>query len=98
MKKKRIYGLFALIVVLAATVTQAQTLSVLYNFGTNPGDPIDGGTTPNVVAQGRDGNLYSTSYWGGTNGSGTVYQVTPSGNLTVLYSFDGVHGSGPWSG
>jgi uncharacterized repeat protein (TIGR03803 family) len=96
--KERIYGLFALIVVLAATVIQAQTLSVLYNFGTNPGDPIDAGTTPNVLAQGRDGNLYTTSYIGGANNGGTVYKITPGGTLTVLYSFDGVHGSGPWSG
>jgi uncharacterized repeat protein (TIGR03803 family) len=97
----------SMLVVLAALVilnfvvsvpANAQTLSVLYNFGTNPGDPIDGGTAPNVVAQGRDGNLYTTSWAGGTNNLGTVYRVTPAGTLTVLYSFDGVHGDEPISG
>ena len=76
----------------------SQTFSVLYNLGSNPGDPIDGGTTPNVVAQGRDGNLYTTSWAGGANNLGTVYKVTPAGALTVLYSFDSTHGSNPISG
>jgi uncharacterized repeat protein (TIGR03803 family) len=73
---------------------------VLYKFGTNLGDPIDDndGASPAVVAQGRDGNLYSTSYGGGANGYGTVYKVTPAGTLTVLYSFDGTHGQNPFSG
>ena len=95
--KIRAYGLPALLLLLAATA-HAQTFSVLYTFGTNGGDPSDGGTTPNVLAQGRDGNLYTTSWSGGTNGLGTVYKVTPAGKLTVLYSFDGTHGSSPWSG
>lgn len=50
------------------------------------------------MAQGRDGNLYTTSWTGGANSLGTVYKVTPAGVLTVLYSFDGAHGDQPWSG
>ncbi len=37
---------------------------------------------------GRDGNFYGTTLWGGTNGTGTVYKITPAGVLTYLVSFN----------
>ena len=61
----------------------AQTYSVLYNLGTNAGDPLNPSRI-GLFAQGRDGNLYSTTQFGGANGFGTVFQLTPSGNMTVL--------------
>jgi len=79
------------------SLTHAQTFSVLYNFGANSGDPL-GLSSPGLVAQGRDGNLYSTSYGGGAYGYGTVFRVTPAGEMTVLHSFDGNDGSVPYSG
>jgi uncharacterized repeat protein (TIGR03803 family) len=33
------------------------------------------------------GDLYGTSYGGGTNGYGTIFKITPDGALTTLYSF-----------
>ncbi len=87
-----------LVVTVAATV-QAQTYSVLYNFGTNTGDP----QSPlwfGVFAQGRDGNLYSTSQAGGI-GYGTVFQLTPAGEVKVLYQFPlgtNSHGGSPQGG
>jgi len=84
-----------LVVATATEMAAAQTFSVLYNFGTNTGDPWEPGA---LVAQGRDGSLYSTSFYGGTNGLGTVFKITPAGTLTVLYNFDGTHGSTPWGG
>jgi uncharacterized repeat protein (TIGR03803 family) len=73
--------------IVAGTVpVHAQTFSVLYNFGTNAGDPASPEYS-GLVAQGRDGNLYSTTVNGGTNGSGTVFKITPTGTLSVLYSF-----------
>jgi uncharacterized repeat protein (TIGR03803 family) len=57
--------------------------------------------TPNnlgFVVQGRDGNLYSTSNDGGTDNAGTVFKITPAGQVSVLYSFDGVTGAFPSSG
>ena len=34
-----------------------------------------------------DGNLYGTVEGGGTHGYGYIYKMTPSGDLTILYSF-----------
>jgi uncharacterized repeat protein (TIGR03803 family) len=85
-----------LVVTVAATV-QAQTFSVLHNFGTKSGD----GTNPSysgIVAQGRDGNIYSTTGNGGTYNLGTVFKITPAGKLSVIYSFDGPHGAEPYGG
>jgi uncharacterized repeat protein (TIGR03803 family) len=59
---------------------------VLYSFqGSNDGDSPIGSLTMN-----SSGTLYGTTSEGGTNGGGTVFQLSPSnGNwtLTTLYSF-----------
>jgi len=39
------------------------------------------------VVQGSDGNFYGTTYLGGANGRGTVFKISPTGELTTLYSF-----------
>jgi uncharacterized repeat protein (TIGR03803 family) len=57
--------------------------TVLYNFtgGADGGDPQAG-----VILDAK-GNLYGTSALGGANSRGTVFKLSPSGTLTVLYSF-----------
>jgi uncharacterized repeat protein (TIGR03803 family) len=55
-------------------------------------------TYPELLAQGRDGNLYGTTNAGGTFGMGTVFKVTPSGTLTTLYNFAGADGQNPDGG
>jgi uncharacterized repeat protein (TIGR03803 family) len=35
------------------------------------------------------GNFYGTTLYGGSNGLGTVFEITPSGGESVLYSFKG---------
>ena len=78
--------LFALLTGIAA---QAQEFSVLFQFGDAPGDPIN---PPNsgMIAQGRDGNLYSTTYIGGENPAhGAVFRITPAGEVSIVYSFRG---------
>jgi uncharacterized repeat protein (TIGR03803 family) len=78
-------------------ITPSGTLTTLYSFCSQSGC-ADGGL-PNGLIQGSDGNLYGTASFGGANGEGTVFQITPSGTLTTLYSFcsqaNCTDGSGP---
>jgi uncharacterized repeat protein (TIGR03803 family) len=89
-------SLTVLILLLAPTGVQAQTYTDLYNFGSNPGDPIQ--AQPAVIAQGRDGNLYSATGRGGTNTYGTIFKITPKGKLSLIYNFDGILGDYPSGG
>ncbi len=86
-----------LLAALAATMdlnAAAVTFSVLAKLGAQPN-----GYTPSILTEGNDGNLYGTTENGGTSGDGTVFQLTPSGTLTTLYSFtggaDGANPMGP---
>jgi uncharacterized repeat protein (TIGR03803 family) len=80
-----------------APIAHAQTFSVLTTFGATSVAPLNPGL-PGLIAQGRDGNLYSTTANGGTYGLGTVFRITPTGKLKVLYNFDGPHGEAPLGG
>lgn len=77
-------------------LAQSQTYSVIYNF-TGKGN---GGASPygGPVLDGS-GNLYGTTYTGGSYGSGSVYRLSPSGSswtYSSLYSFRaGTDGVGP---
>ncbi len=64
----------------------------LHNF-----DGADGATPDSVLIQASDGNLYGTTACGGSNGAGTIFQITPAGVFTSLYSFTGspALGGGP---
>jgi uncharacterized repeat protein (TIGR03803 family) len=64
-------------------ITAAGNLTTLHNF-----DLIDG-IQPQAAAllQGSDGKFYGTAYNGGTNGLGTIFNVTTSGDVTTLYNF-----------
>jgi uncharacterized repeat protein (TIGR03803 family) len=101
LKKLQSYALFLLIVlVLLATAAPAQIYTKLWDLGTQAGDPLNPAWM-GMFAQGRDGNLYSTTQGGGTNAPpfGTVFQLTPSGTMTRLYSFtNGTDGAFPNSG
>jgi len=74
------------------------TFTVLHTFCTEAGCPD--GNQPGHLIQGTDGNFYGTTSLGGANsscpnsanGCGTVYQLTPSGQLTALHSFGGSDG------
>jgi uncharacterized repeat protein (TIGR03803 family) len=64
----------------------------------------DGGFPEDKLVQGSDGNFYGTTYYGGlTNffngqGYGTVFRISPSGNLTNLHAFNGSDGNFPEAG
>lgn len=71
------------------------TESVLYNFqGLDDGENPIGG-----VILDSAGNLYGTTFDGGVNGGGTIYEMSPSNGgwtFNVLYSFVGGYG-GPYN-
>jgi uncharacterized repeat protein (TIGR03803 family) len=81
-----------LVLVIAAGVVHAQTFSVLYNFGSNTDDPSKPAYS-GIIAQGRDGNLYSTAPAGGTC-CGAVFQITPAGKLKNIHNFNGSNDDG----
>jgi len=49
------------------------------------------------LALGGDGNFYGTTWSGGANNAGTVFQMTPAGTLTTLVSFNHANGNGPFA-
>jgi uncharacterized repeat protein (TIGR03803 family) len=70
---------------------------LLYSFSPAPND----GCNPvGRLVQGGDGNFYGTTENGGTNYSGTVFQITPGGSETIFYTFHGspFDGAGPYAG
>jgi len=71
--------------------------TVLYSFtgGADGSGPIAG------VILDAAGNLYGTTYYGGAQGYGAVFKLSPSGQETVLYSFAGAgasDGANPFAG
>lgn len=93
----RVLTISAAVAILASSAWAAVP-QIIYNFaGDNDGEYIDS----DLVIDGA-GNLYGTSVQGGAFGSGTVFQLTPSGNgwtHTVLYSFTGgADGGEPYKG
>ena len=75
-------------------ITPSGALTTLYSFcsQTNCTD----GEFPFVgLIQASNGNFYGTALYGGANGYGAVFKLTPSGTLTTLHSFDNTDGSEP---
>jgi uncharacterized repeat protein (TIGR03803 family) len=69
--------------------------TVLYRFlgGT------DGKSPYSALVPDPAGNLYSTTYAGGSGGLGTVFKLDPAGKETVLYHFSGgKNGATPYAG
>ncbi len=42
-----------------------------------------------ALVEGADGNWYGTSCWGGTDDYGTIYKITPAGEMTLVKSMLG---------
>jgi len=68
-------------------VDPSGTETVLHNFAGGSSD----GANPAYASLLRDqaGNLYGTTYGGGTSNAGVVYELSKSGTETALYSFAG---------
>jgi hypothetical protein len=93
--------LATLLLVMTGTtnMARAQTATLLYQFGSATGDPINP-TYPAILTQGRDGNMYSMSPKGGANQNGAAFKFSPNGTESVLHSFlaDGSEGTDCVSG
>jgi len=90
------------IVVLPAAIVIAMTLiaapvhgqfNVIYKFGSggnsDPCQPQNSG----IIAQGQDGNLYTTVTGCGANDGGSAIRVTPAGTLTDISDFSAQGGA-----
>ena len=67
-------------------ITAAGKITYLHNFCFLSGC-ADGGSPQGALIQASNGNFYGTTSVGGANGYGTVFEITPAGKLTTLYSF-----------
>jgi uncharacterized repeat protein (TIGR03803 family) len=69
--------------------------TVLYNFA----DETDGAYPEGALVRNKAGVFFGTTTGGGAAGTGTVFEVTPSGKEQVLYSFaGGTDGAVPQAG
>ena len=70
------------------------SLTTIYQF-----DGITGGLPYGALVWGNDGNLYgTTSYLGAYGNGGTIYKISPNGDMTILHSFNGTDGFSPGCG
>ncbi len=77
-------------------LTAGGTLTTLHTFTGG----ADGGVPDGQLVQGKDGGLYGTTAYGGTNdvdlgGDGTVFRITTAGSLARLVSFNNTNGNDP---
>ena len=73
-------------------MTSSGSVTSLHSFCLETG--CTDGKIPMGVTMGTDGNLYGITSGGGANGGkGTVFEITPSGELTTLYTFTSTNGN-----
>jgi uncharacterized repeat protein (TIGR03803 family) len=75
-------------------ITQSGTFKKIYDFCSQP-SCADGSFPLPELIQATDGNLYGVTQSGGANNFGTIFQLTTSGVLTTLHSFDNADGAIP---
>ncbi|MFY9743793.1 MAG: choice-of-anchor tandem repeat GloVer-containing protein [Candidatus Sulfotelmatobacter sp.] len=67
-------------------ITTAGKLTVLYSFCAL-GGCTDGEYPYAGLVRASNGNFYGATAEGGANSQGTIFEITPAGELTTLYSF-----------
>jgi uncharacterized repeat protein (TIGR03803 family) len=80
-------------------ITLTGSLTPLYNFCSQPGC-ADGSYVVGPLVQAFNKNFYGATFSGGFQcnppyGCGTVFEMTPQGKLTTLYTFHGSDGGNP---
>jgi uncharacterized repeat protein (TIGR03803 family) len=66
-------------------------VSILHRF---QGSPTDGSSPFAGLVQATDGKLYGATSGGGTSNTGTLFQITTTGNYQLLYNLD-IHTTNP---
>jgi uncharacterized repeat protein (TIGR03803 family) len=86
-------GMMAMLLIILAAVVmfaaasvpaQAQTPTTLHGFQNVPTDACE---PENNIVQGRDGNMYGIGVGCGTNSTGAVYKISPTGTESVVFNF-----------
>jgi len=83
-------------------ISSSGTLTTLYSFCAQS-NCADGANPHAALIQTADGNFFGTTVYGGTHGNyGTVFEITPLGALTTVYSFcaqtNCADGANPYAG
>lgn len=78
-------------------MTPGGKLTTIYSFCAQAGC-ADGARPFGSLILAANGNFYGTTYQGGANGGGTVFELTPAGVLTTLCNFGGSTGRNPYAG
>lgn len=85
-------------------ITLAGTLTTLYNFCSQSGC-ADGEFPEGLLVQGTDGNLYGTTYQGGSTsnsncpvGCGVIFSISTGGTYNTTIAYDYTNGGFPISG
>jgi uncharacterized repeat protein (TIGR03803 family) len=73
------------------TLSPSGTETVLHSFNGSPGD---GAYPLSSLIMDKKGNTYGTTEQGGTDGYGTVFELTAAGAESVLYNFGSQPGDG----
>ena len=72
-------------------ITPSGRLTTLYSFCTVPEWCPDGANPSAALVEGTDGNFYGTTTHGGggicCDTDGTIFKITPGGDLTTLHNF-----------
>jgi len=68
-------------------ITLSGKLTTLYSFCSQSG--CTDGEMPyrSALVQATNGDLYGTTFEGGSDGNGTIFKITPGGTLTTIYTF-----------
>ena len=89
MKRSERSGRIAVIIAIFCAATAVSSLAQTFHTLTTFNET--NGAVPGPVIQGLDGNFHGTTLLGGSNGNnntgGTIFSMTPTGELSVVYNF-----------
>ncbi len=82
------------------TVFEYSTNGILTTLHSFDGDGTnDDGEYPYLsLVEGNGGVFYGTTYSGGTNDDGTIFQIATNGSYSPLFEFNGTNGYHPYAG